>query len=106
MWRTWAPPTSSIPMTTATNTSVVPRSGCSMISAIGRPAAASTIARRLASSWLSKWAINDASVMITTIFASSDGWSWKGPSWNQAWLPFRSLPRPLTTMRRLTSITP
>ena len=52
---------------------------------------------------MSKWAITDASVMITTILASSEGWSWKGPSWNQAWLPLRSLPSPDTTMSRLRS---
>ena len=47
-----------------------------------------------ASSSLLKWAITEASVMITTIFASSDGCSWNGPSWNHAWLPFFSLPEP------------
>ena len=76
-----------------------------MISAIGTPATASTKRSRSASSSLLKWAITDASVTITTILASSEGWSWNGPSWNHAWLPFLSLPSPVTTMTRASRIT-
>ena len=60
MWRACAPPISSIPIPTATKTSTVPRSGCSMISAIGKPSTPSTTARRPKSSSLSKWATTEA----------------------------------------------
>ena len=93
-------------MPTATNTSVVPRSGCIMISAIGTPATARTMASRRASSSLLKCAISDASVMITMILANSDGCSWNGPTWNHAWLPLRSLPRPVTTISNSSSTPP
>ena len=73
-----------------------------MMSAIGTPTTARASTSRKASSSLLKCAITDASVMITTIFASSAGWSWKVPIWNHAWLPLRVLPRPVITMSRLT----
>ena len=77
-----------------------------MISAIGTPATARTMASRRASSSLLKCAMSDASVMITTILANSDGCSWNGPTWNHAWLPLRSLPRPVTTISSSTSMPP
>ena len=50
-------------MPTATNTRVVPRSGCSMISAIGTPDTAEDDERAAcASSSLLNWAITEASV--------------------------------------------
>ena len=92
-------------MPTATNTRVVPRSGCSMMRAIGAPVMASrTPSRRASRSWL-KCAMAEASATITTTLASSEGCSWNGPSWNQAWAPLRSLPSPVTTISR-SSITP
>ena len=74
-----------------------------MMSAIGTPATASTSSSRRASSSLLKWAITEARATITTSLASSEGCSWNGPTWNQAWDPLRSLPRPVTTAMRPSS---
>ena len=100
MWRTFAPPTRSIPMPTAANTSAVPRSGWMMISPIGSASTPRMTANRPTSSSFSKWATSEAIATITMILAGSDGSSWNPAIWNQACAPFDLLPTPDMTSRR------
>ena len=44
--------------------------------------------------------------MIRASLASSDGWNWNGPSWNQAWVPRRSVPSGESTSEQDEQRTP
>ena len=105
MWRARAPATSTIPIVMATNTSAVPRSGWSMISATGRPSTASAAKSRRARSGTSASASSAATARMAVTLASSAGWSWKAPIWNHACVPRRSLPSEDTTSASSTVVT-
>ena len=42
--------------------------------------------------------------MISPIFEISDGWSWKPPSWIQAWAPLLFDPSGDSTAKRMASM--
>ncbi len=97
---------SNMPMAIATNTSAVPRSGWSMISPVGTASRARANATWRARRGGSRRARAAATARITATLAASAGWSWKGPIWNQAWVPRTSSPSAETTRASAASTPP
>ena len=77
---------SSMPMAMATNTRAVPRSGWTMISPVGTAMRAARPGGD-GRARVAPGRPTAATAKITATLANSAGCNWKGPIWNQAWVP-------------------
>ena len=108
--RRGTPATASTPNTVAESTSIVPRSGCSMISNAGIPAitpisATSTAPTRRRREFSVRSAMIIAIPITTASLANSAGWIERPPSINQERDPLIVVPMTRTSISPITEAT-